>query len=656
MVQARPSKNSKEQWLVTNTTKRELAISDVLSIPAIRPGRTIDLLRYATREQISYSNVLTILIKRGWLTSKKIHQASGDSEPIDSSTADKAFLPRQNADNYDSISSGGGSSTFEALTDTNITSISTDDFLKWDGTDWINQTAAEAGIVGIPDGGSIGQILEKIDGSDYNVQWSSSGAASTTIAALTDTTITGPAADDLLIWDGVSAWVDKSFSEAGISAVGHSHSFSEITGTLADGDVIETNVTQHEAAIDHNALTNFVLNKHIDHSSITLTAGVGLSGGGTIDANMTFNVSGLTSTEFLSQNISQWTNDSNYITATLTNEEVQDIVANLINDGAGLSWTYVDGSNTLTGNVSLVINDILDIDVSDAVDGEVLVYIGGSIDSWVNQTISEAGLAADSHTHSGEDITSGTVADIYLSSNVGKLDVGALWTAAQQFDTLSVTGVGGRHTIASERTVGGIVTMKDVDGELPILTDGSPLDGEFMVRSGDGYISRDIVEADVSDLQSYLLNLNFENINDLADVEVSSPDDGEVLTYVGGSVDTWISSATKMAEIRNTVDGGGSETTAIISETVIEQSCNLLSASIHADVSGSIVATIKRDRVGPGETTMGTVTLSSAQTIRTTDLSGFTSTDLVPGDILIIEWGAGTTVTRAVLTLGRESA
>lgn len=41
---------------------------------------------------------------------------------------------------------------------------------------------------------------------------------------------------------------------------------------------------------DHDALTNFVTNEHIDHTSVTLTAGVGLSGGGDLSANRTFAV------------------------------------------------------------------------------------------------------------------------------------------------------------------------------------------------------------------------------------------------------------------------------------------------------------------------------------------------------------------------------
>lgn len=43
----------------------------------------------------------------------------------------------------------------------------------------------------------------------------------------------------------------------------HTHAASDITsGTLADARVAQSNVTQHEAAIDHDALTNFVAAEH----------------------------------------------------------------------------------------------------------------------------------------------------------------------------------------------------------------------------------------------------------------------------------------------------------------------------------------------------------------------------------------------------------
>ena len=56
-----------------------------------------------------------------------------------------------------------------------------------------------------------------------------------------------------------------------------------ITYTASTG-VIATN----DGAIVHDDLSGFVGNEHIDHTSVTLTAGKGLSGGGTIAASRSF--------------------------------------------------------------------------------------------------------------------------------------------------------------------------------------------------------------------------------------------------------------------------------------------------------------------------------------------------------------------------------
>jgi len=47
---------------------------------------------------------------------------------------------------------------------------------------------------------------------------------------------------------------------------------------------------------DHDALTNFVANEHINHSTLSVIAGTGLSGGGTLTTNRTVNldINGLT--------------------------------------------------------------------------------------------------------------------------------------------------------------------------------------------------------------------------------------------------------------------------------------------------------------------------------------------------------------------------
>ena len=75
---------------------------------------------------------------------------------------------------------------------------------------------------------------------------------------------------------------------SGITALNASNLTS---GTIPAARVGASSVTQHEASINHDALTGFVANEHIDHSGVTLTAGSGLTGGGTIAASRSFAVS-----------------------------------------------------------------------------------------------------------------------------------------------------------------------------------------------------------------------------------------------------------------------------------------------------------------------------------------------------------------------------
>ena len=48
--------------------------------------------------------------------------------------------------------------------------------------------------------------------------------------------------------------------------------------------------TATQGTIDHNTLANYSADRHVAHSGVSITAGTGLSGGGTIDASRTLNV------------------------------------------------------------------------------------------------------------------------------------------------------------------------------------------------------------------------------------------------------------------------------------------------------------------------------------------------------------------------------
>ena len=64
--------------------------------------------------------------------------------------------------------------------------------------------------------------------------------------------------------------------------------FSGGTGITYSNGAISTT----DGDIVHDNLSGFVANEHIDHSGVTMTAGTGLTGGGTIAATRTFNVVG----------------------------------------------------------------------------------------------------------------------------------------------------------------------------------------------------------------------------------------------------------------------------------------------------------------------------------------------------------------------------
>lgn len=61
--------------------------------------------------------------------------------------------------------------------------------------------------------------------------------------------------------------------------------FTSTSFTVNGAEVFKAN-----SQVDHDATTNFVANEHVDHTSVTLSAGSGLSGGGTIAANRSFAV------------------------------------------------------------------------------------------------------------------------------------------------------------------------------------------------------------------------------------------------------------------------------------------------------------------------------------------------------------------------------
>jgi hypothetical protein len=125
---------------------------------------------------------------------------------------------------------------------------------------------------------------------------------------------------------------------------------------------LENTLISSSAAIDHDQTTNFVANKHIDHSSVTLTAGDGLSGGGDITTNRSFSVDNtvlrttgdnvISSSAQISSDISgSFTNASSSFSTRITTAETE-LSNTLISSSVQIASDISGSSNDLSSSLS----------------------------------------------------------------------------------------------------------------------------------------------------------------------------------------------------------------------------------------------------------------------------------------------------------------
>ena len=90
-------------------------------------------------------------------------------------------------------------------------------------------------------------------------------------------TKTGSLDDDITTIDGRLDSLETSTASL--------NSFTSSINTTIKSKLNTEGVISGSIQIDHDLTTNFVANEHIDHSSITIGSGKGLSGGGSIDTS-----------------------------------------------------------------------------------------------------------------------------------------------------------------------------------------------------------------------------------------------------------------------------------------------------------------------------------------------------------------------------------
>lgn len=134
---------------------------------------------------------------------------------------------------------------------------------------------------------------------------------------------------------------------------------SKITVTL-DAANKEVDIDVDESNVDHDSLSNFVANEHVDHTSVSITAGDGLSGGGDISTTRTIDVdinseSSVATLSASDELLISDVDDSNNIKKTT--------VSDIVNAGTGRE-IYIDTTQTTDGSdTNIRVVDLNDDDI-----------------------------------------------------------------------------------------------------------------------------------------------------------------------------------------------------------------------------------------------------------------------------------------------------
>ena len=118
MANVRKGENKRESWWVTNLTNKTITIGDLLLVPAIKPGKRVDLLHHYTREKVSHSTVLVSLVKAGIVSLNKDKIFTNEFPgPITASNVDEAITSAEENEITDGLSDFIGKSVVTEVGD-----------------------------------------------------------------------------------------------------------------------------------------------------------------------------------------------------------------------------------------------------------------------------------------------------------------------------------------------------------------------------------------------------------------------------------------------------------------------------------------------------------------------------------------------------------
>jgi len=320
---------------------------------------------------------------------------------------------------------------------------------------------------------------------------------------------------------------------------------------------LPSGVVSGSAQVDHDQTTNFVSNEHIDHSTVTITAGSGLTGGGTIASSRTINIGSGDGISVGADSISVdatvlRTGGDGVISGSVQVDHDQTTNFNS-DEHIGHSGVTITAGSGLTGGGDITTSRTINVGSGDgisvaadsiAVDGTVLRTTGFGVVSGSEQITHDntTGFVGNEHIdHTTVDITAGSGltggGDISTSRtiNVGAGDGISVGTDTISVDAtvlrttgdgvvsgsaqISYTGItdvpsgivsGSTYSSPSQGTLRATINGADSDIDLGLQTGDSPTFDNLTV-SGDLSVlgTTTTINTDTLTVEDNIIELNF---------------------------------------------------------------------------------------------------------------------------------------------------
>lgn len=360
---------SRKSWVVTNTTRRNISIGDLMLAPTVEPGKPVNLLNFHSYNQIEQSEDLATLLSMGWLRLVKTKKRR--SVKVDR-------LEEEEIDSKDATVS----STLTSYIDTR-------DFL--DLTDVPSTYSGSANKV----------LAVRSDGLGVTFTDVTTGAP-TGLNDIPDVTITDPMNNQRIVYDAdTGQWINRSNPEQIVHVSSTPYTLTENSGVYivdTSSESITVNVPEVDEFNDGEKIR--VVKSTTDANTVTVqVTGQTQNIGGATTQVISFAPTGFTIIADYNGGSSSWqiVQDSRRLNGA------QEGALQYWNDTTS-TWTttgtnlrYISGTNSLRLSSGSDVNAILDEDTMSS-DSDTSLATQQSIKAYVDNSLASPALAVTTKT------------------------------------------------------------------------------------------------------------------------------------------------------------------------------------------------------------------------------------------------------------------